>query len=122
MKDSRIRDLETAVILSAFLLILYYIFDKPFLIYITLALLLVSLLFTKLFSKFVHVWFKLGHFMGGITTKIMITLVFFAVLTPVAFLYRIFHRNPLTLKKINTKSYFTTRNYTYSPRDFKKNW
>ena len=122
MNDSRKKDLETAVVLSAFLLILHYIFDKPFLIYISLALLLTSLLFTKLFSMLVHVWFKLGHFMGGITTKIIITLVFFAVVTPVAFLYRMFHRNPLTLKQINTKSYFTNRNYTYSPRDFEKNW
>ncbi|MBI5056561.1 MAG: hypothetical protein HZB61_08105 [Nitrospirae bacterium] len=122
MKDSRIRDLETAVVLSAFLLVLHYLFDKPFLIYISLILLIASLLFANLFSKFVHVWFKLGHFMGGITTKIIITFIFFAVLTPVSFLYRIFHRNPLILKRIKTSSYFTTRNYTYSPSDFKKNW
>lgn len=122
MNDTRIKELETVVGLSAVLLILFYIFGKPVFIVLSLALLLMSLIFKKLISRFVVVWLKVTNFIGRIINKVVLFLVFFLVLTPVALLYRVFNRNALGIKKSDVKSYFFLRNHTYDQRDFEKNW
>ena len=50
-------------------------------------------------------WMKLGHILGWVNSRIILGLVFFIVLQPIAFIMRIFGHNPLKTKKLVQKSY-----------------
>jgi hypothetical protein len=61
---------------------------------------------------------KLGHVLGLINSKILLSLVFFLVLTPIAFLAKLRGKNSLNLKRnTSSDSYYSTRNYEYKKED-----
>jgi hypothetical protein len=45
------------------------------------------------------VWMGWAVIMGTVVTRVLLTLLFFGVITPVAFLFRCFGRDPLRLKR-----------------------
>ena len=69
-------------------------------------------------------WHKLAELLGYINSRILLTLIFFIFLVPVAFLSRIFSGNPLLLKKRPNAddSYFESRNHEYTSEDFENVW
>jgi hypothetical protein len=54
-------------------------------------------------------WFYLGKWLGKITSPIVMGIVFFAIVTPVSVLTRLFGRDELRLKRRATNSYWTDR-------------
>tara|TARA_B100000886_G_scaffold337950_1_gene299770 strand:+ start:757 stop:1149 length:393 start_codon:yes stop_codon:yes gene_type:complete len=50
-------------------------------------------------------WMNLGYILGWINSRIILGLVFFIVLQPIAILMKLFGHDPLRLKKSNQKSY-----------------
>lgn len=70
-----------------------------------------------------ELWWKLGQFLGTILTKITLTLVFYLLLTPIAFLFRIFNREIyLFFKDKSRDSFFKDVNVEYKKEDFEKLW
>ena len=117
MKDGkRIQDLETIAALAAISLLLYFIFKRDFLIVMSFALLISGLALKKITSKLSDLWLRFSHIIANINNRIILTFVFYILLTPIAVIYRLFSMNPLMLNKDNNKkSYFVDRaTYTYS--------
>ena len=50
-------------------------------------------------------WIKLGHILGWVNSRIILGLVFFIVLQPIALIMRILGHDPLRTKKFSQKSY-----------------
>ena len=68
-------------------------------------------------------WFKLAEILGFINTRIILTIIFFVFLMPIAFLYRLRNRNMLDRnngKKMTTL--FKTRSHQYVPGDLDNVW
>ncbi|MBI5683039.1 MAG: hypothetical protein HZC45_07740 [Deltaproteobacteria bacterium] len=122
MSDIRTKDLETMVVLSLALLCLFLIFKKAVFVITSLILLLISLIFKNLTSRVAFVWLKFADTLGNINAKIILSIVFFMMLTPIALLYRVFVKNPMWLKRFDCKSYFSTRNHAYTSRDLENTW
>jgi hypothetical protein len=59
--------------------------------------------------------------LGNINGKILLSIVFFIFLTPIAFISKLFNKDGLQLKKTN-KSYYQDRNHQYSAKDFENTW
>lgn len=77
-------------------------------------------MFSKyLTSKIAYGWMKMAEMMGGTMNKVMLSLIFFLFLVPIAILSRILSRgkSSLQLKKPEGNTYFFTRNHTYAPKD-----
>ena len=55
-------------------------------------------------------WFKFGLILGKIVSPIVMGVVFFTVVTPIAFFMRILGKDLLNLKYNNNKSYWIKRN------------
>lgn len=55
-------------------------------------------------------WFQLGLFMGKIVNPIVMAVLFFILITPVAFISRLAGRDILKLKKSKQASYWVDRN------------
>ncbi len=54
-------------------------------------------------------WMKLGELMGKIVSPLVLGIIFFLLITPVALVTRLFGRDVLRLKYINTQSYWVDR-------------
>ena len=79
-------------------------------IFLTAAIISLFLSYKKpsLLNFFNKAWFKLGHFLGKISSPIAMGIIFFCIITPVGFLYRIFGNDVLRLKKAK-KTYWIYR-------------
>jgi len=117
-------DIETLAVLSAFFLILNVITHRPVFVYAALSLLLVALFVKPLAKALSRAWMKFAEVIGTFNSKLILSLVFFLFLTPLALLYRIFNKNPLSLAKPGreTGTLFVTRDHVYSKDDFEKMW
>ena len=75
-----------------------------------------------IFSGFVErwlvlLWLKLAEGIGWFTSKILLSLIFYIFLMPMALLKRLFTGDSLQLKKKQGPSMFETRNHTYRKKD-----
>ena len=53
-----------------------------------------------------RIWFRLGILLGSLASPIVMSIVFFAVVTPISLMMKLFNKNLLGLKKNNKKSYW----------------
>ncbi len=121
-KKKTLRDMETVCVISTGLIALYLIFKINVLLPVAFGLLLAGL-FSGLFARLLTIlWYKLSEMLGYISSRILFTVVYFIILFPLAMLYRLFNKNPLSLKNKPGKSLFIERNYVYNAEDFENPW
>ena len=51
------------------------------------------------------VWMKFGAILGWVNSRIVLGIIFFFILLPIAFIMKIYGHDPLRLKKTNKNSY-----------------
>ena len=116
--------IETSTILAlASLIIIGLLARRPFLsVYIAILFLLIGLFITPC-ARIIHqVWFKVVELISLVNSRIILTFIFFFVLTPLALTRRLFKRqDTLNLKPVK-KSLFKERNHTYSQDDMTRPW
>jgi hypothetical protein len=54
-------------------------------------------------------WMKLGELMGKVVSPLVLGVIFFVLITPIALITRLFGRDELRLKRANTNSYWIDR-------------
>jgi hypothetical protein len=91
------------------------------LVYIAVFLMTIGVFIKPIGNIIAYVWLLIGKTMGWINSKILLTIIFFLILTPFAILFRIFTNDPLGLKK-KESSYFIERNHTYTGKDLDNIW
>lgn len=69
----------------------------------------------------VWLWFKIGHVLGWINSKLILGVIYFFLLTPLSFLYRLGKKDPLSLKAPKNSNY-STRQHTYEAKDLENTW
>lgn len=122
-KPQKLLELETIAVLAAFLLVLNQFLRQEALTAAALVLLLVGLFVPAAASLISRVWLGFAEKLGALNSRILLALVFFLFLTPLALLYRLFTANPLRLKRDRSaESHFLERNHRYEKSDFEKMW
>ncbi|QFY42112.1 hypothetical protein F6R98_05280 [Candidatus Methylospira mobilis] len=93
----------------------------PWLI-IGLTLGLIAVLAPRLLGPFNRAWFRLGELLGKIVSPIVLGVIFFVLLVPIAFITRLFGRDELRLKQRETDtSYWIERTQSGFTSDSFKN-
>ena len=77
---------------------------------ISVIFLILGLLNSKILSPLNKVWFKFVIFLGKIISPLIMASIFFLVVTPIAYMLRVFGKNVLNLKFNNNKSYWIEKN------------
>jgi hypothetical protein len=72
-------------------------------------------------EKIHWLWMKLGEGMGYVSSRIILSLVFFLVLVPIAFLARLFGRKAVKLDAKGTTC-FKERNFRYTKESMEHMW
>ena len=75
-------------------------------IIIAIIFLVLGLLNSKILTPLNRIWFRFGILLGSLVSPIVMSIVFFAVVTPISFMMKLFNKNLLTLKKDNKSSYW----------------
>ncbi len=115
--------LKTIAVLSAALIGAYLIFGASWLVWAALLLLIGGVFETRITTSLARYWLKFAMVLGNVNSKIILAVIYFAVLTPVAFLFRIFNRPLVDHFRANKRSsYFDVLNKTYQKSDFEKMW
>lgn len=113
--------IEGILTVTVGLLIVHLLFDLPVLAKIALGFGLTGLFVPFLAKYIAWIWFKLSEGIGAVTSRVLLTLIFFFVLVPIAFLSRLFTKGDLQLNR-KKDSYFTDRNHRYESKDFENVW
>ncbi len=69
-------------------------------------------------APFNKVWFALGLFLGKVVSPIVLSIIFFILITPVAMVTRFFGRDALLIKKREVSTYWVEKE-SIDPESFK---
>lgn len=118
------KDLETITVLALAALGFGLILKLDILLYASLCLLFTGVFLKNLSSKIACVWLKFAEVLGKVNSRIILTLVFYLVLTPIAFLHRIAKGDFMNIRRRETKppTYWTTREHTFVAKDLENLW
>jgi hypothetical protein len=104
------------------LLVLSKIFDQTALTTAALIVGVLAVLISSVAKAIEWLWFKMALGLGWVNSRILLSLVFFCVLLPMAWFSRWTRRDSLNLKRNHASSLFHTRNYRYRKEDLENIW
>jgi hypothetical protein len=113
---------DTGLAMILILLLFVYLGKYYDLVLPAIVVLLFTMTWPAIFGPLARVWFGLSRFLGSIVSKILLTVIFYIVATPIGLLRRVSGADPMRLRKWkqNNESVFIERNHTYSANDLKK--
>lgn len=104
------------------LLVFALIFKLNWLLILAMAIGVVSVFIPAAARGIEWAWLKLAMGLGWVNSRILLTLIYFLFLLPIAWISRWFTKDPLGLKNKKTNSVFTTRNHQYTKKDLENIW
>jgi hypothetical protein len=122
-KTEEYQVLETIAVMAAFLLLLNLFSHQKMLANSAFFLLLIGLFVRPVSRLIARWWLNFAKLLGALNSKIVLSMVFFLIITPLAFVFRFFSQNPLKLKReSHVKTLFWERNHIYARKDFENMW
>ncbi len=76
---------------------------------IAVIFLVLGLLNSKILNPFKRIWIKFGEILGKVIAPLVLSIVYFIVITPIGLLLRIFGKDLLGIKFLEKKSYWIKR-------------
>lgn len=103
-------------------LVINLFFNSDLLVYIIIVVSGLSI-FSKLFSDIVeNLWFQLAKILSKILPSLLLGIIYFILLTPLAYLSKIFNAKTDFKSKNNSDSVFIDCNKNFSKSSFEKTW
>jgi fatty acid desaturase len=113
--------LETGLVIVTGLLAIFMMTSKPWIIPVT-AVIGAIFIFVPPLARLIHVaWISLAKVLGWVMPKLILSIIWFVIFTPLAFVYRLTGHDELQLKKTKDPQ-FSDCPKVYSPSDFEKLW
>jgi len=119
--ERKIKLLEFALVFAAVPLVAFFLFPdnsyvQDYALWISLGFLGIGILFPTLLRPLEFLWMKLSVVLGGVSNRILLTLIFFLVLTPMAWLQKLF----ASKKPPPTDSYWVRERKTFDAQSLEK--
>lgn len=120
---NRLKALESCLVITVGLLALFVWLKNPWLLRAALAVGLLGVFSSWAAEKIHQGWTLLAHALGYVNGRILLSLVFFLFLTPIAWIARKAKALDLQLKKKpKGASYYVDRKHEYKPGDMEHTW
>jgi hypothetical protein len=113
---------KTILVIVTGLLALAVVFHIQWLLYIALAVGACSIFSGAAARGIEWAWIKLATILGWVNSRILLSVIYFLFLLPLAWVSRLFTKDPLTLRRKKTASLFVTRNHQYTKKDLENIW
>lgn len=120
MTKDQSRDTGMAMVLL--LLILYVSLKWKGLLLGAIVLHVLNMIWPRLFAPIAVVWLGFSNLLGTIVSKILLSIVFFAVVTPIGILRRLVGKDSLKLRafKASEDSVMLERDHTFTGTDIER--
>ncbi|WP_367892471.1 SxtJ family membrane protein [Marivirga harenae] len=112
---------RNVLIITAGFLLFYLFFDVMVLLYISVSIAVLGGLSPKVAQAINWLWMKLAFLLGWVNTRILLSIIFYLFLTPIALVSRLFTKDPLRLKKPKSSN-FEVRNHLYNKEELENIW
>ncbi|MCP4686607.1 MAG: hypothetical protein GY859_01070 [Desulfobacterales bacterium] len=111
------RDTGMAMVLIC--LIVHLVTSSEEAIWAGVGLLAMDMVWPDFFKPVARVWFGLSYSLGTVASKVVLSLLFFLIVTPMGLFRKMLGKDALRLKqwKKGSASVFTTRDHTYRGED-----
>jgi len=121
VKMERKKVSETGLVIVTGLLVIFLLSDISWIIPAAVAIGGIFIFINPLAALIHKGWMSLAKVLGWIMSRVVLSLLWFVILTPLAYIYRLTGHDDLHLKK-NGNSQFSDYRKEYSPSDFEKPW
>lgn len=117
ISPSQCKDSGLALVLIS--LILAVVISPKYFLPLGIVFLVVTMVVPNIYKPFAMVWFGVSHALGTVVSKILLTLMFFVLVTPVGLLRRALGKDAMQLKswKQGRTSVFLNRDHLFSRQD-----
>jgi hypothetical protein len=109
------------IIISGFFII-SFLFKNYLPLIIASALCLPGFIFIDWAKKIHRTWMAFAHVLGWINSRIILFIIFFFILTPIAFFARLFGKISFVKSNKNKTTLFINRNHLYTKNDLENPW
>lgn len=109
---------KTVFVIQLGLSVLYFLFKLNGFLWAAVILGLVAITIPRASQAIDWFWGRLASVLGWINARILLTVVFFLVLTPIAMFSRLFRKDPLGLKRPKDSNW-VERRHSVSKEDLK---
>jgi Saxitoxin biosynthesis operon protein SxtJ len=113
---------DTGMAMVLLLLILFVSRKREGYLFAALGLHVLNMIVPQIFRPVAVLWLWLSHVLGTVSSKVMLSIIFFGVVTPMGLLRRLLGRDSLKLHafKAGEESVLVVRNHTFSAGDLKR--
>lgn len=122
MKSEKSTPVKTVLIITVGVTAIGLIADIKWVIVIALSIGLLGSISDYLAGKIDWMWMKLAWLLSLVVPNILLSIIFFLFLWPIASLSRLARHNDLLSLKNTGNTLFKQREKSYSPSDFEKLW
>src|ERR1700760_3855980 len=113
---------ESVLVITVGFIFLYLVFKIRVFLYCALGVGLAGVLSFYLSEKIDWVWGKLSWLLGEISNRVLLTIVFLVVVTPMAIFRRLRKKNGLRRFDAGAKSNFSDREHVFVRKDLENTW
>jgi hypothetical protein len=119
---SREQSKDTGMAMVLICLLIWYFGNFESFFGLSLVLLIINMIIPQVYRPVAKLWLGFSNLMGAIMSKVLLTILFFVLVTPMGILRRIIGNDSTQIKKWkkDRSSVFQVRNHTYQPRDIEK--
>ena len=115
------KQLEAIVVIVTGMILLYFVYKSLVFLYIGFGVGVSGIAVKPLAKLIATAWYKLGDLLGLVVSKVVLGLMFYVLLTPIAFFHNLFNKDILHLKR-STGSLWIKRDHNYQAKDLKNTW
>jgi hypothetical protein len=116
------RSKETVLVITVGLLVLYVVFKNRVFLYCALGIGLAGVFSFYLSEKIHWLWDRLSLLLAAVSNRILLGIVFFLVLTPMALIRRLGKRGGLRRFERGAASNFVRREHVFEKKDLENTW
>lgn len=114
--------IKTVLVITVGFLALYFFSKQIIFLYIALGVGVLGAVSNYLAEKIDWIWTKIGWVLSFIVPNIIMTIVFYLVLTPTAFLSRVFGKKDVMDLRKPQESLWKSKSTSFSKESFEKPW
>ncbi len=110
---------DTGMAMVLLLLLLAASKKKEGYLYVGMVLHVINMIVPSIYRPLAYIWLGLSDAMGLVMSKVLLSIVFFLVVTPIALLRRLFGKDSLKLRvfKASKESAMVKRDHLFTARD-----
>ena len=118
--EDQAKDTGMAMVLISLLFV--YFGQKNHYIILSIILLLLCMTIPGIYYPLAKIWLGLSNILGAVMSKVVLTLLFFLLVTPIGLIKKLFTPDPLRIREWGREknSVFRVRDIPFEPEDIEK--